>query len=267
MKNPWDNNRITWGDPFADGDREAFAKMGYLLCSGQETKFDSLMDCNDLKERVGNVKHRLMDFEYCLRFYQKSVINTKLDFHTLPEPYTGDVNSPVYCLNMNPGAADPSFNNDSILLLLTWLTLQHSLPFVFWSNPCFNKYKKTDDKGKLHPHSGCTWFASKTKELGEHPNLFMIEYFPYHSNHGFVFPSWLPSYAYTNALIEKAMDDGKFIIIMRQKKRWFKRVPRLEHYSPLAFLSNPQNASLSKDNVVYKLNAFNDLVTALKKQE
>ncbi|KWW29866.1 MAG: Uncharacterized protein F083_1328 [bacterium F083] len=267
MKNPWDNNRIIWGDPFADGDREALAKMGYLLCSGKEKKFDKLMKCVDLESKVSNEKLDEMYWGGCLDKYANYAGDAGLDFHTLPEPYTGDVNSPVYCLNMNPGEADPLFDNDSILLLLTWLTLQHSLPFVFWSNPGFNKYKKTDEKGKLHPHSGCTWFASKTKELGERPNLFMIEYFPYHSNHGFVFPSWLPSYAYTNALIEKAMDDGKFIIIMRQKKRWFKRVPRLEHYSPLAFLSNPQNASLSKDNVVYKLNAFNDLVTALKKQE
>jgi hypothetical protein len=227
--NPWDTNRITWGDPFADGDREAFTKMGWLK--------------NQKK-------------------------SASLDFYTLPEPYCGDINSPVYCLNMNPGAADPLFKDDLILLLLTWLTLQHSLPFVFWANPCFANYVKIDGEGKYHSHGGCKWFASRTKDLrislGDVPNLFMIEYFPYHSNHGFEFPSWLPSYAYTNELIEKAMEKGKFIVIMRQKERWFKRIPKLKNYKPLAFLEYGQGGWLSKGDLIYKSNAFSDLVAALK---
>lgn len=266
MQNPWNTNRITWKDPFADGDREAFAKMGSMLC-GSNLSFGKLMNSDDLQTRIQSINLDSMYWSCCLEKYKKSTGTAQLDFDTLPEPYCGDINSPVYCLNMNPGAADPLFENDWVLLLLTLLTLQHSLPFVFWANSCFSNYMKIDKEGKFHSHSGCQWFAGRTKDLrnslGKVPNLFMIEYFPYHSLHGFEFPSWLPSYAYTNALIEKAMNEGKFIVIMRQKERWFKRIPRLKHYSPLAFLECGQGCWLSKGNVIYKTNAFNDLIATL----
>jgi len=268
VNNPWNTNRITWGDPFADGDKEVFAKMGYMLCTGKEKKFDKLMNCEDLESRVSKEKLDKIYWDCCLEKYKKSAGGVGLDFYTLPEPYTGDINSPVYCLNMNPGEADGLFINDPIYWVLTLLTLDHTLPYSFWINAPFNKYKLYDCKtGMNRVHNGCNWQVQKLKDLydnGKPPKLFILEYFPYHSKDGFKFPSWLPSYAYTNELIEKAMDKGKFIVIMRQRERWFKRIPRLEHYTPLAFLSNPQNATLSNGSVVYRMNAFNDLVAALK---
>ena len=60
------------------------------------------------------------------------------------------------------------------------------------------------------------------------------------------------------------MDKGKFIVIMRQKDQWFQRIPRLKNYKKLAFLECGQGAFLSQNNVIYKSNAFNDLVAALK---
>ena len=173
MKNPWDTNRITWGDPFADGDKEALAKMGYYLCQG---------------------KHNQMYHECCIEKFKNSIPNkdANLDFYTLPEPFTGDVDSPVYCLNMNPGKADDLFVNDPTLLLLTLLTLDHSLKHSFWVDSFFKKYKKYDNSiAKSRSHGGCDWFVKRTNKLGEKPRLFMVEFFPYQSNHGFVFPYWL----------------------------------------------------------------------------
>lgn len=266
MNNPWDVNRITWGDPFADGDKEALAKMGYYLCQGKQ-KFDSLMRSKDLRKLVENCKLNQMYHECCIEKFKNSIPNkdANLDFYTLPEPFTGDVDSPVYCLNMNPGKADDLFVNDPTLLLLTLLTLDHSLKHSFWVDSFFKKYKKYDNSiAKSRSHGGCDWFVKRTNKLGEKPRLFMVEFFPYHSNHGFVFPSWLPSYEYTNCLIEEAMDKGKFIVIMRQKDQWFQRIPRLKNYKKLAFLECGQGAFLSQNNVIYKSNAFNDLVAALK---
>lgn len=265
MGNPWDINRITWGDPFADGDREFFAKMGCLLCQ-DNWKFDSLMISKNLKAIVEGRKLNPMYHNCCLEKYKESipVKDAKLDFYTLPEPYSGDVDSPVYCLNMNPGEADPLFVNDPVLFLLTLLTLNHSLKQSLWNNTYFKNYTKYDQDLPPVPrsHIGCAWFKQKTKYLGEKPNLFFVEFFPYHSSHGFVFPSWLPSYEYSNNLIEKAMDEGKFIVVMRQRDRWFQRIPRLKNYKHLAYLECPQGGQLSRNNVIYKSNAFNDLVAA-----
>lgn len=104
MKNPWDINRITWGDPFADGD--PLDSSFYPCC------LNKFRDSISVKEVV-------------------------LDFYTLPEPYNGDIDSPVYCLNMNPGEADPLFVNDPIFLLISLFNLNHllkhfSLSFKSW---------------------------------------------------------------------------------------------------------------------------------------
>lgn len=74
MKNPWDINRITWGDPFADGDKEALAKMGYLLCQSKQ-KFDSLMISKDLRKRVESCNLDNMYYECCLKKFKNSIPN------------------------------------------------------------------------------------------------------------------------------------------------------------------------------------------------
>lgn len=266
MKNPWDINRITWGDPFADGDEEALAKMGRLLCQ-DNYKFDSLMKCTNLQSLVDSIPLDSSFYPCCLNKFRDSISvkEVVLDFYTLPEPYNGDINSPVYCLNMNPGEADPLFVNDPNFLLISLFNLNHLLKHSIWNNSYFKNYKKYDvsiaDKRR---HYGCGWYEKITNQLGKSPKLFFIEYFPYHSSRGFVFPSWLPSYEYSNALIEDAMDKGKFIVVMRQKNRWFQRIPRLKSYKHLAYLECEQGGCLSQHNVIYKSNAYNDLVAALR---
>lgn len=279
VNNPWDVNRITWGDPFADGDKEALAKMGYFLCQSKQ-KFDSLMRSKDLRMLVESCKLDHMYHECCLVKFKELAKSSKkndktieLDYYTLPEPFSGNVESPVYCLNMNPGEADPLYKNDPYFLYLTRLSLKHLLRSSMWSEDFLGVYEMYEkyENGKMvkRSHLGCKWYSEKTKDLrlalGEETlHLFMIEYFPYHSKGGFEFPSWLPSYEYTNCLIEEAIDKGKFIVIMRQKDRWFQRVPRLKNYKSLAYLECGQGAFLSQNNVIYKTNAFNDLVAALK---
>lgn len=279
MKNPWDYGAITWGNPFADGDKEALAKMGCLLCHKKQ-KFDSLMKSKDLQKFVEGFNLNQMYHDCCLNYFKDSAKYSKkagkdceLDFYTLPEPYSGDVDSPVYCLNMNPGEADSLYKNDPYFLKLTRLTLKHLLRGSMWGKDflgAYEKYEKyVDGRMVCKTHLGCKWYSEKTNNLksvvGEEKiHLFMIDYFPYHSKGGFVFPSWLPSYEYTNYLIDEAMNKGKFIVIMRQKDRWIQRIPKLVNYKRLAYLECGQGAFLSQNNVIYKSNAFNDLVAALR---
>ena len=168
---------------------------------------------------------------------------------TLPEPYTGDVNSGVYCLNLNPGDAcicdssDPGLKKD--FENYTQQTLCHSIKGNMWLLPFFQGT------------AGYTWWQLITNWLrgwlqknknGQNPRMFVIEYFPYHTVKETYFPRKLPSYEYSNQLIRQAMAENKYIVIMRHRKEWLQRISGLEEYERLAYLNNPRRPYLTKNN-------------------
>lgn len=167
----------------------------------------------------------------------------KIQKNTLPEPYTGDVKSNVYCLNLNLGDAcvcddsEPQIKKD--FEEYTQKTLRHEINYNMWF--------------RLKDTAGYDWWQQKTKELreykkGQYPRMFVIEYFPYHSVKGFRFPRKLPSYEYSNQLIRQAMAENKYIVIMRHRKEWLQRISGLEEYERLAYLNSPENPCLTKNN-------------------
>ena len=163
----------------------------------------------------------------------------KIQKNTLPEPYTGDVNSNVYCLNLNPGSAcvcddsEPQIKKE--FEEYTLQTLRHEIKDNMWF--------------RLKGTAGYDWWRQMTKDLCENPRMFVIEYFPYHTVKGTYFPRKLPSYEYSNHLIRQAMDKGKYIVIMRHRKEWLQRISGLEKYEKLVCLNNPQNPCLTKKNI------------------
>lgn len=187
----------------------------------------------------------------CDKSYLASWPNSKyIQMNTLPEPYTGDVDSDVYCLNLNPGAAcittasAPKLKKD--FEDYTQQTLRHSIKDNMWLLPLFQGT------------AGYTWWQQKTKWLRDwlqknknrqDPRMFVIEYFPYHTPKGMKFPVDLPSYAYSDQLILQAMAADKYIIIMRHWNEWLKRIPELKTYGKLARLKNPQNPCLTAKNI------------------
>lgn len=181
-----------------------------------------------------------IDKEYLTKFSCFKKIQT----NTLPEPYTGDVNSNVYCLNLNPGDAcvcddsEPQLKKD--FEEYTQLTLRHDIDENMWF--------------LLKETAGYTWLQQMTKELreykkGQNPRMFVIEYFPYHTVKGAYFPRKLPSYEYSNQLIRQAMAENKYIVIMRHRKEWLQRISGLEKYKRLVCLNNPQNPCLTQNNI------------------
>ena len=44
------------------------------------------------------------------------------------------------------------------------------------------------------------------------------------------------------------MEQGKVIVIARNKKNWYRHVPELEHYSKKVLLKNYRNTTISKGN-------------------
>lgn len=85
------------------------------------------------------------------------------------------------------------------------------------------------------------------------PKLFVLEFFPYHSKNMFKFPA-LPSDAYRNFLLNKAIEDKKLIVIMRAGSRWYDIKEgglgkKLKEYENKIVLQSPRNVSLSKKNL------------------
>jgi hypothetical protein len=170
----------------------------------------------------------------------------ELSFDCWPEPFSGNPESKVYCLNMNPGEPDYCFDGDMDFAKASIDNMLLNSKTCFWADNIKNKC------GKLH--GGVEWLAKRTKTLKEilerQPEIFFLEYFPYHSTKGFAFPQCLPSYDFTNALIYQAMDEGKLIIIMREKQNWLKRINGLSSYPHLYTLKYAQGGYLTQKNII-----------------
>ena len=209
MENPWLN--ISWKNPIAEADREW------------------------IEERFGSVK----TFEMKYKTFRLNL------YGALPEPYSGNKDSKVYCLNMNPGKWISRFKSNESMLEMTIKNLRHEVENCFWWE------KVRDDDG--NPHDGYCWLKLKThlleETLGCRPNIFFIEFFPYHSKSGFRFPGELPSYEYSNELIYDAIERKKTIIIMRQIERWLTRIPQLRTYSHMIIPKSCAGGWLSPNNL------------------
>lgn len=210
MDNPWVN--ISWDNPIAEADRIW------------------------IEEHYGSVEALENKYRKC-----------NLNLHgALPEPYSGNKDSKVYCLNMNPGEWVDRFSGNDSILDMTIKNLRHEVNDCFW-------WEKVRDEDN-NPHDGYCWVKQKTHliedVLGRRPNIFFVEFFPYHSKNGFYFPE-LPSYKYSNQLINKAIEEGKTIIIMRQVEKWCYRIPCLKTANVIT-LKSPSAGWLSPNNLGLK---------------
>ena len=216
----------------------------------------NLLPANPWKDIVKGENIAKCDLDYFVSKYgslnqYESHVKSKypkaeLTFEWLPEPFSGNPDSKVYCLNKNPGKPDPCFNEEVAFINATILNLQLKSDSCFWAENIKNRCGKQ--------HGGVDWLLRRTKELekilGKHPEIFFVEYFPYHSTKGFTFPKDLPSYDFSNALIEQAMEEEKLIIIMREKKGWLDRIKNLKNYPNLYWLRYAQGGYLTLNNIV-----------------
>ena len=180
-----------------------------------------------------------------------------IDNRNLPEPFSGDINSKVVCLNLNPGwgGCESCYYGDPTFLKLTQNTLKHSTKNYLWDTPVVCK------NGRMH--DGYTWRQDRTKALkcGICPyplKLFYLEFFPYHTKMSFSFPRNLPSNEYRNWLLCQAIKDGKLIVLLRGKRYWFGIKDkccdgqvlgeRLKHYGNLIIHKNPRNIYFTENN-------------------
>ena len=204
----------------------------------------------------------------------------KLTFDCLPEPYSGNPDANVYCLNMNPGAPDLSFDilplTNDLYIQRAFENLKHAVSSAFWreflvkshgvvkeDSTLFERLIKIKSSPTYSIHEGAKWQRQITKELrkekgGTNPNIFFLEYFPYHSSSGFDFPKILPSYNYRNSLLEFAMNEEKIIIIMRHESEWYNIKDRnigyrLKRYKKRVILKAKQGAWLTRNNMLHPI--------------
>jgi hypothetical protein len=235
VPNPWLN--ISWDNPFADGDRDYSVMRGKFKFGSVD--YVNHINRNDvIKKKIETGRPVELTFKDCL-----------------PEPYYGDINSDVYLLNMNPGEPDYVFcqkndkQGDYLKYCQAMLNHQPMAPgllfdkereTIVYDPDKYNKviddifdnkqnmlFKNLDERKKypLRPHAGDVWQREAWRALRDilkrDPRLFIIEYFPYHSTGGFSFPKDLPSNAYRNYLIRRAIKTKKLIVIMRQARKWY----------------------------------------------
>lgn len=228
--NPWSN--VTWDAPYAECDKEIIFSPKY-----------------------------------------KKKLQIDLDGWTLPEPFSGNPNSHVLCLNGNPGRRDENFiNKDIVYKNIFYGVMKESLVHSIYD------FTWLTEEIKKAGHSGSGWWERITKllrsELSQNklenvmPQLFVLEYFPYHSKKMFNFPK-LPSDRYRNYLLRKAMNDEKLIVIMRAQTRWESILEdglgaSLKEYPYKIVLNSPQNVCLSKNNM--GVHNWNLLIQTLKRK-
>jgi len=222
-----------------------------------------------------------VEMEFGSQQYKNEIIKqypkAGLTFDCLPEPYSGNPDANVYCLNMNPGAPDPCFDKppltNDLYVQRALNNLKHAVSSAFWRESLVKSKGVVTDNITLFEsliniksaptfsiHEGAKWQRQITKELrkekgGTNPNIFFLEYFPYHSSSGFDFPEFLPSYNYRNSLLEFAMNEDKLIIIMRHESKWYNIKDRyigyrLKRYKKKVILKDKQGAWLTRNNMV-----------------
>lgn len=181
-------------------------------------------------------------------------INTKrkkknrIHLELLPEPFLGNPNANIVLLNLNPGfnKRDIKFHENKEFKKAALRNLWHKeekYPF-YPLNPKFRKSPVAKWwTGRLKPL--CNDFG--LEKIAK--SVFCLEFFPYHSikyKHSKVI---LKSQEYNFHLVDKAIDRGAMIIIMRSEKNWTTHIKRLKNYY---VLSNPQGSNISLNNLLIK---------------
>ena len=183
----------------------------------------------------------------------------------LPEPFIGDPSARVYVLNLNPGYsledddwhAEPNYRT-AIIDNLSHRTA--AFPFYFL-DPC------------LKDAPGSAWWTRRSRwwirDVGLETlarNLFCVELFPYHSRRYRRVPKAMspdglvPSSGYAAHLVREAMRTHRPIVAMRAFRAWCELIPELVDYGKVFRIGNPQNVSLSPNN----LEGYSRLVCELR---
>lgn len=170
--------------------------------------------------------------------------------HLAPEPWVGNINSPLVVLYANPGATEldltekPQYKAQEINRFARInLRQEPSLFPHFFFSP------------ELEGTQGQKWYFKTFKGLLERVSpldisnkLLTCEIAPYHSKNWRQPKQEFPTQSYTKHLVSMAMQRRAVILVHRGSNYWFNQVSGLDKY-PLAHRPNsPQSPFISRGN-------------------
>lgn len=188
-----------------------------------------------------------VDKPYVEVFNRAAAPEHHLKLQLLPEPFNGDINSPILVLLLNPGVSRGDFRVNA--------------------NPNFRRLALAALRRPTHVrcHSflapdmkapGTDWWLRATRPLIERfgrpkiaASILAVEYFPYHSRKYAHSALRLPSQQYTFALVRRAVRRGATIVLARGAAQWFGAVPELASYKSLVRLRTARRTSISPRNL------------------
>jgi hypothetical protein len=191
-------------------------------------------------------------------FNKKAQEVHRLQLDAMPEPFVGSATAPVVLLGLNPGFDDrdpevharPEFQ---ALLRKNYCQGKSAFPFYFL-DPSF------ESPGRVWWERKLRWLLKEfgPKKLAR--SILCVEYFPYHSRRFNHKSLELPSQEFGFGLVRAAIARRALVVIMRSRKLWTKRVPRLKSYSRVFTLNSPQNIVVSPRNC----RGFEVIVSAIR---
>lgn len=171
----------------------------------------------------------------------------KIHHDLFPEPYLGDPEAPVVILSLNPGYSPDDVKAHT----------QSSFAQASRDNLLHNRMRYP-----LHlldpelPSSGQKWWRRRFGALARHVgwesvacNVFVAEYFPYHTRKYAHCHLRLSSQDYTFSLVRRALQRKAFIICFRHVPQWHLTIPELKTYSRSVCVKNRQNPTVSHRNL------------------
>jgi hypothetical protein len=182
---------------------------------------------------------------------------SELRLEVLPVPFLGSLEkAQVVLLNLNPGFVNEDLeyikDNDYVEQNRKCLTFESDYP-LFYLDPRFSY-----TAGYKWWYMRLKFFVEKFGNKIVSEKFMCIEYFPYHSRGFKKINELLPSQEFSFALVKKAIESNKLIVVMRSKKLWLENISELENY-PYIELKNPRSPYISRNNMTEK--EFNTLLS------
>ncbi|MGC9123585.1 MAG: hypothetical protein ACP5IB_05915 [Thermoplasmata archaeon] len=235
-----------------------------------------LINFNSIKNAIENSSKEIGIENEIEKLKEKS-----FNFTLMPEPYLGNPYAKIYLLNLNPAVDDLLDLKDPPEIKPIWNRYkEHVLcNYVFYDEAHCNFSEKLKEYRKfpfyhLDPYykyfQGFWWWYKKLNPLIEKVienlhistdkaleklanSIFNVELISYHSNKFINLPKEIlenfESSKYNRELVEKALDEGKIIIVMQGYLKWIKFVPRLSSSNNVYKLKS-RNSVISDNNII-----------------
>lgn len=200
-----------------------------------------------------------LDEEPIQNLYSSSDPKEKLHLECFPEPYLGRVDAPVVLLGLKPGfdEGDPAAHRDTAFAAAASKSLRHeALPYpLYLLDPSFASTP------------GGVYYRGAMRELAEalgagpgkgldHPawktianEVFVINFFPYHSVEASLNQKPLTSQQYGFSLAHQALARNALVVILLGEAWWKKPIPELAKHARVFIGSNMRSWFLSPGNL------------------